>query len=338
LAPRTLKLARDQIHAAVTALVKSGTKPDQIESLADLVTIKNLKNILRQRLADAGGQHKSFDHYLARFLVRIAKEWVKVDAGVLAELKKAATVLAAPDRYDLTPKNKRCLRQFEDPEALRRLKALPVQLWKEVKSKFSHSPNFRVLAKAQAALGIGLLTYLPVRSENLWELEFDTHIFLRPGPGAISTLELGAEAVKNDSAIGFDIPPHLAKMLMEYRAHIAPKHIGHRPTRVFVNMNGTPKCQQTVAYLIEAYARKQAGIVITPHQFRHLGAKNMLDANPGNFEGVKQLLGHKNSRNTMIYSGMNSRRAGRHHQALIDRAVARQMPQPRRRRKKREIE
>jgi hypothetical protein len=177
LAPRTLKLARDQIRAAVTALVKSGTKPDQIQSLADLVAVKNLKNILRQRLADAGGQHKSFDHYLARFLVRIANEWVKVDAGVLAELKKAARVLPAPDRYDLTTKNKRCLRQFEDPEALRRLKALPVQLWKEVKSKFSHSPNFRVLAKAQAALGIGLLTYLPVRSENLWELEFDTHIF-----------------------------------------------------------------------------------------------------------------------------------------------------------------
>ena len=57
LAPRTLDLTRDQIHAAVTALVKSGTKPDQIGSLAELVTVKNLKNILRQRLADAGGQH-----------------------------------------------------------------------------------------------------------------------------------------------------------------------------------------------------------------------------------------------------------------------------------------
>jgi integrase len=338
LATRTLKLARDQIHAAVTALVKSGTKPDQIQSLADLVAVKNLKDILRQRLANAGGEHRSFDHYLARAVVRIANEWVKVDAAILTELKRAASKLPAPDRYDLTPKNKRFLRQFDDPAALRRLQALPARLWKEVKSKFSQNPNFRLLAKAQAALGIGLLTYLPVRSENLWELEFDTHIFLRSGPGAISTLELDAEGVKNESAIGFDIPPHLARMLMEYRDHIAPKHIGHRPTRVFVKMNGTPKCQRTVAYLIEAYAGKQAGIVITPHQFRHLGAKNMLDANPGNFEGVTQLLGHKNSKNTMIYSGINSRRAGRHHRALIDRAVARQMPQPRRRRKKREIE
>jgi hypothetical protein len=39
----------------------------------------------------------------------------------------------------------------------------------------------------------------------------------------------------------------------------------------------------------------------------------------------------------LIYSGINSRRAGRHHQALIDKAVARQLPQPRRGRKKREM-
>jgi integrase len=333
LAPRTLKLTRDQIHAAVTALVKSGIKPDKIRSLADLVTPENFKNILRQRVAEAGGPDKSFDHYLARALVRIAKEWVKVDADVLAQLKIAASKLPAPKRLDLTPKNKQFLRQFDDPETLRRLQALPDQLWKEVKSESKGKPNFRVVAKAQAALGIGLPTYMPVRPENLWELEFDTHIFLRSGPGATSTFELNPEEVKNDIALGFDIPPHLSKMLLEYRDQIAPKHIGHRPKRVFVLPDGTPKAQSTVAYLICAYAQKRAGIKLTPHQFRHLDAKIMLDANPGNFAGVKDLLGHKNIKTTLIYAGMNTRRAGRHHQSLIDKAVARQMPQPRRRRR-----
>jgi integrase len=330
LAPRTLRLTRDQIHAAVTALAKSGIKPEQIRSLADLVTVENFKSILRQRLADAGGPNRSFDHYLARALVRVAKEWVRVDADVLAELKKAASRLPAPDGRDLTPKNKRFLRQFEDPATLRKLHALPGQLWKEVKGASKDTPNFRVLAKAQAALAIGLLTYMPVRSENLWELEFDTHIFLRSGPGATSTLELNSEEVKNDSALGFDIPTHLVKMLMEYRDQIAPTHIGHRPKRLFVHPDGTPKAQSTVAYLICKYAQRRAGIELTPHQFRHLGAKIMLDANPGNFAGVGQLLGHKNSKTTMMYAEFNTRRAGRHHQQLIDRAVERQMPSPRR--------
>ena len=123
-------------------------------------------------------------------------------------------------------------------------------------------------------------------------------------------------------------------MLHEYRDRIAPKHIGHRPRRVFVNLGGTPKSQATVSYLISSYSRRRAGIVITPHQFRHLAAKNMLDANPGNFEGVKQLLGHKNIKTTTIYAGINSRRAARHHQSLIDEAVAAQMPVRKRRYKK----
>src|SRR5262249_31557794 len=158
------------------------------------------------------------------------------------------------------------------------------------RTKKDEKPNFRTLAKAQAALGIRILIYMPVRPENLSELEFDTHLFLRTEPGATSTLELDSDEVKNDNDIGFDIPAHLPKMLREYRDRISPKHIGHRPRRLFVNLDGTPKSQATVSYLICSYARRRAGIVITPHQFRHLGAKNILDANPGNFEGAKQLL------------------------------------------------
>ena len=201
LAARTLKLSRDQIHAAVTALVKSGAPPENIRSLADLVTVSSFKSILRQRLAEAGGQQKSFNFYLARALVQIAGEWVKVETSVLAELKRLASKLKAPKR-DLTPKNKAFLRQFDDPRVWQRLKELPGQLWQEVKSKRDQKPNFRTLAKAQAALAMRILTYMPVRPENLWGLEFDKHLFVRAEPGAASTLELDAEEVKNDNDTG----------------------------------------------------------------------------------------------------------------------------------------
>jgi site-specific recombinase XerD len=124
------------------------------------------------------------------------------------------------------------------------------------------------------------------------------------------------------------------KMLREYRDRIAPKHIGYRSRRLFVNLDGTPKCQETVSYLIRSYARRRAGIVITPHQFRHLGAKNLLDANPGNFRGVQDLLTHKSIKSSMIYAGINTRKAARYHQALIDQAVAAQTPGRKRTHKK----
>jgi integrase len=107
--------------------------------------------------------------------------------------------------------------------------------------------------------------------------------------------------------------------------------IGHRPERIFVTADGTPKSQATVAWLIKTFLTRRAGIVLTPHQFRHLNAKILLDAEPGSFETVKQLLGHKNIKTTTnFYAGIDSRRAGRHHQRLIERALAAQKPTIRR--------
>jgi hypothetical protein len=60
MAPRTLRLRRDQIHAAVTALVESGTKPAVIRSLADLTSPDSLKSILRRRLESVDGQTNTF--------------------------------------------------------------------------------------------------------------------------------------------------------------------------------------------------------------------------------------------------------------------------------------
>ena len=71
-----------------------------------------------------------------------------------------------------------------------------------------------------------------------------------------------------------------------------------------MNVDGTPKGQRSVARLIASYAKRRAGIVVSPHQFRHLSAKVVLDAQPGAFETVRQLLGHKNDQTTVnAYAG-----------------------------------
>ena len=319
LAPRTLKLRRNQIQAAVTALVESGIKPSDIRSLAELVSPDNFKRILRRRLEAVGGRENSFNRDLAEALVQIGREWVKLEPSELDKLKRLISKVPMP-KPGLTPKNKAALRQFDDPAVLQRLIDLPKRLWAEVRREAK--PNFRTLAKAQAALGVAMLTYMPVRPENLSKLAFGIHLFIREEPRAISSLELPAGEVKNDNEVAFDIPPQVVKILIEYRDRIAPKVIGHRPDRVFVNADGAPKSQSMVALLIKSYLARRAGIVLTPHQFRHLGAKNILDAEPGNFEAAGQLLAHKNLRTTAnFYAGIDTRRAGRHHQRLIELAL-----------------
>lgn len=319
LAPQTLQLRHNQIHAAVTALVESGIKPRTITSLAVLVSPENFKRILGRRHEIVSGRESVFNHDLAIALVQIARQWVKADAEALAELRRLASKVPMPmSRF--TDKNKRFLRQFDDPAVLARLYNFPSRLWAEVKR--DAKPNFRTLVKAQAALAVAILCYMPVRLQNLATLTFDEHLFLREGPRATSSLELSAREVKNRRELAFDIPPDVAKTLIEYRNRVAPKVIGKRPERLFVKADGTPKNQWSVAWLIRRYLKRRAGIVLSSHQFRHLSAKMVLDAEPGNFETVRQLLGHKSLNTTVgAYAGIDSRRAARHHQRLIEEAL-----------------
>jgi integrase len=324
LGPRSLRLRRDQIHAAVSALVESGIQPSAIRSLADLVSPDHFKRILRRRLDIVSGEENTFNLGLGHALIQVAHEWVKVDPHVFAELKRLLGKMPAPVMA-LTDKNKRALRQFDDPAVLRRLYSLPERLW--IEARRDKKPNARTLVKAQTALSVAILCYMPLRLKNLAALEFDTHLFMREGPRTVSTLELPAGEVKNRTEVAFDIPPNIAKMLTEYRDRLAPKIIGRRPTRLFINADGTPKNQATVAGLITTYLRRRAGIVLTSHQFRHLSAKVVLDRNAGEFETVRQLLGHKSIKTTVgAYAGIDSRRAARRHQHLVEQALAAEMP------------
>jgi integrase len=112
-------------------------------------------------------------------------------------------------------------------------------------------------------------------------------------------------------------------MLLDYATSIAPRIIGRRPERLFVNIDGSAKHPQSVALLIRKTLRKRLGIELTPHQFRHLSARTILDAEPGAFETVRQLLGHKSLNTTVTsYTGIDTARAARHHHQIIENTLA----------------
>src|SRR5215207_5426955 len=145
LSPGSVRLRRQFIQSAVTALVAAGTPVPQIASLSDLVTPDAFRSILRQRHAQAGQQANAYNAGLAKALIAIAKEWVEPDTQTIAELKRLASKLPrlAPG---LTDKNNALLRVFGDPDLLRRLLGLPDQLWRDA---LQHAPSQRQLAKAQ---------------------------------------------------------------------------------------------------------------------------------------------------------------------------------------------
>lgn len=330
LEPRTLRLRRDHLHSAVTAAVSAGIEVQQLISLASLVEIETFKKLLRQRWEQGGRKLTSYTDGVASTLIAIAKEWVMVPPETLATLKGLRRKLGSIPS-GLTEKNKIFLRKFDDPRLLEAIIQLPDKLWRQTRRDLTTSR--RPFIDLQSALAIDLLLHIPLRMENLSALNFERHLHWPQGRGKPALMVFKSDEIKNRVALEFEIPTVLAERLQIYRNEIAPAITGKRPDAVFVTWTGEPRTQSAVTVAIERTVLRQLGLKLTPHQFRHLAAKIILDANPSAYELPQQLLGHRNRSTTMnFYGGINTRRAGRAHADLVMKLKESGMRRTRRRR------
>jgi integrase len=327
LGPQTLHLRREQIHSAVTAASAAGVDVTSLTSLASLVDPETVTRLLRQLWTENGRKLTTYTHGIGSALIAIAAEWVKAPADTLAILKKLRGKLGTLPS-GLTEKNKTLLRKFEDPRLLDALVRLPDKLWRLGRRNLGTSR--RSFIDLQNAIAIDFLIHVPLRMENLSALSFEKHLHWPQGRGKPALVVFGFDETKNDIQLEYEIPTVLAERLYAYRHEIAPAVTGKRPDAVFVTRAGKPRSQNTVTTTIQRAVRRHLGVKLTPHQFRHLAAKIILDANPGAYELVRQLLGHKNLKTTTnFYAGVDTRRAGRHHSELIMRLREPQLGRPR---------
>ena len=308
-------MRRDHIHSAVTAAVAAGVAVQDLSSLANLVEIETFKALMRHRWEEGGRALTAYTHGVAGTLIAIAAEWVKAPADTLANLKalrrKLGTLPAG-----LTEKNKILLRKFDEPRLLDAFIQLPDKLWRRARRELARSR--RPFIDLQSALAIDLLIHVPLRMENLAVLNFEEHLHWPQGRGKPALVVFGFDETKNDIQLEYEIPTALAERLQVYRNEIAPAVTGKRPDAVFVTWGGKPRTQGAITTAIEKTILRHLGVKMTPHQFRHLAAKIILDANPGAYELVRQMLGHKNMKTTTnFYAGIDTRRAGRAHADLI---------------------
>jgi integrase len=315
LAPQTLRLRQQHIHSAVSAAAAAGIPLSQFTSLASLLQRDTFRALLRHRWRQDGCTLSAYTHGIAVTLIVIASEWVKLPADEIAALKALRSKLGSGPS-GLTEKNKTMLRKFDDPRLITELLHLPERLWTAARRRLPMSR--RAFIDLQTALAIDLLIHVPMRMQNLACLNFQAHLHWPQGRRKPALVTFRGDETKNRSPLEFEIPAVLAERLQVYRNEIAPAVIGARPDAVFVSFSGRPRKQDTIKMTITKTIRNYLGVKLTPHQFRHLDAKIILDNNPGAYELVRQLLGHKNvSTTTMFYAGIDTRRAGRAHADLI---------------------
>ena len=205
----------------------------------------------------------------------------------------------------MTQKNRSRLRVLQDHATLRRLLELPERLFKAANKL---QPKKAGLMR-EDAIAIALLLVCPLRIKNLAGLNIARH-FQRPGDGRLF-VTLWEDEVKNETAIDFEVPADVRRMLDKYLSSRTPQMCPEGTPWLFPRRDGSSSVDPgTLSTRLSLRIRKEIGVEMNAHLFRHLAAMIWLTANPGAYEGARRLLGHSSVSTTInVYSGLETRAA-----------------------------
>lgn len=313
LRPATIKTRRQQVHWLASALVHRGRDPATLRALADLISIDAVKDGLRFLLERHGNKPTRHLQNIV-YALRSVAQWVGADDAHLAQLADLCRRLS-PGAAGLTQKNRATLRQFDHPDNVDALLSLPPTLLARARRRTG--PSAYAALDVQVAVAIELLLVAPVRIGNLASVQLGRNL-VQVGRNGPRHLVFPSADVKNEEDLEFPLPAETTVLLDLYCRDFRPRLLRHPGDWLFPGANGKHKSANTLALQIQARIRAVTGLNVTPHQFRHIGAKLFLDANPGGYEVVKRVLGHRShNTTTAFYCGAESAAAVRHFDAQI---------------------
>jgi integrase len=317
--PGTLQTREFQVRSFASALVLRGVPATALTGLADLVVVEQLKHGLRFYLDRSKGQSTSAIAGLVAMLKSIALHWVRVPPDHLSQIAALQRRLAVRSS-GLTERNRKRLRTFDDGGgSARALLRLPQRLF-ELADRLPAERRPQAALLVQSAVAIELLLMAPLRIGNLAMLDRDQHL-VRPGR-ARSTLHLVIEGrdVKNGENLEYPLPAQTVALVERYLAEFHPALAPSGSTALFPGRRAPLKGSQALGKQISATIFRHTGLRINPHLFRHIAAKLFLDAEPGAYEVIRRVLGHRSiDTTTSFYTGFETAAAVRH----FDRAILR---------------
>lgn len=306
----TLMTREYQLRAFASALVLRGRDASSLTSLKNCLTIENFIDGLRFFYERGGSKATTAVHSMASYLKSVARHWVRADQVTLDRMAGVIRKLA-PDKTGLTQKNRDRLRPLEAQDKAQGLVRLPLLLRDKIE-KGKLTPRRRSLL-AQMAVAVELLIFAPIRIGNLVAIDLDRHL-IRVGKKI--HLVIPAEEVKNKADLEFELPAESATLIDWYLTEMRKAPTGNRA--LFPGRSGGAKTVGTLRHQIITTVWQFTGLQVHPHLFRHLGAKLYLDQNPGGYEVMRRVLGHRSMETTTsFYTGFETLGAARHFDETI---------------------
>jgi integrase len=267
--------------------------PDVAEKILDAYWAKN------------GETPKAFTIDLACRFVAIARETKCIDDAACARLDEMRRDLEDRRRGGLTDKNTELIRQVLTPGVWSRVVKLPQDLMSTARSQLS--APLRGAVTAQLAVAIAILAVAPVRLANLAAIKLGIHLIKPGGPDSNYWLVFPDHDVKNRVRLEYPFEQYLTRLIEEYVHDFRPILLRGRNDDWLFPGHGGAKSSILFSGQITQRIYQMTGLRMTVHQFRHAAGALILQSRPGEYELVRQLLGHRNVQTTIsAYIGLEN--------------------------------
>ncbi|MEL6584956.1 MAG: hypothetical protein AAFQ36_14100 [Pseudomonadota bacterium] len=313
LRPDTIRQYRKQILCFASRLVTSGVNPKEIRDVQFLLNPQIAKRGLQQMLDESNGEiNRAISETAA--LLRNLGGILRLPETQTQKLADLAKRVRKPQQLCLTDKNRERLRVLQDQRIQNRLFALPDQIF--ARSAGSTAPYEYGLAR-EDALAIAILLVAPLRVKNLSELHLE-HSLHRPGDVGVF-LTVAEQDSKNGRSLEFELPRDVVRLLNLHLKNRSAKLCPPGTPWLFPRRDGLgPVDRNQLSARIRKRLRRELGIHVHTHLFRHFAVMVWLEANPGSYEIAKRLLGHSELSHTInMYSGLEATAAIRAFGELI---------------------
>jgi integrase len=312
-AKATLSSYKYTIRQLVGALERRNVDITQLSSLADLVRPETLVKAIEFLKDRTGKDRSSMLHHIASKAIAIARHHAKLPENQIRQLQNLQRKVQ-PREVGLTAKNKERLAQFLSEDNQRRLLCLPPQTFERL-GQVDHVSQRNAL-DAQCALAVEILLFAPIRRLNLVALNLERHVRTQnDGRQRRIYLSIPGHEVKNAVDLDFELPPESSTLFLGYLERFRPRLLtGKDAGWLFPGgREGQHKAPEQFARNVTAFVRRETGLDVNLHLFRHITAHLYLDEHPGGYEVVRRTHGHKKIETTTnSYTGLETARATKH--------------------------
>jgi Phage integrase family len=306
LKPSTIRTRRAVLQAAARMAVKTGVPIDKLDSLSALIAPEVAEKVLDAYWRKNGENPKLFTIDLACRFLAIAKETKCLNEADCERLDEMRRDLEDRRQGGLTDKNIAFIRQVLSPGVWGRVVKLPFAMMAEARRQ-QHAP-VRAAVTAQVAVAIAIERVAPVRLGNLTAIRLGTNLIKPDGPNSNYWLAFPDYDVKNRVKLNYPLEQDVTRLIDEYVHDFRPALLrGRNEDCLFPGQRRGSKGKISFSGQITKRIYKATGLRMTVHQFRHAAGALILKHRPGEYELVRQLLGHRNVQTTInSYIGLEN--------------------------------